>query len=346
MARLALTINDDSAQQNSNGAVTLTDTTVAITTLSAGKGRAAFRITNVTIPQGATIQHAEISFALSSIGTSGGNTIAISGQAADNAGVLTTTTNDISTRTKTTANTTVPLDDLGNGTYVFDITAVVQEIVNRAGWASGNALCIIVDGPQGSTAYTISMSESGSPPTAAVIYGDSADSERPTSVSGTGSFTNPNNAFVSDNIYATTANLSTAAQIWESFNIASLTGATITGILVRLEAKVSSGSSNAQYTAEISWDGGTSWTTPKATTKATSTDATFYLGGADLWDHSFVPSELTNSNFKVRITNSFASGTEDASIDYVAVKVFYVPAPPKVASVVMIGQGVKRASTY
>jgi hypothetical protein len=73
------------------------------------------------------------------------STIKVGCEAADNPSTPTTKV-DLYARTMSTANSNLTL-----GVYVldteftYDVTAAVQEILNRAGWASGNVLAVMVD---------------------------------------------------------------------------------------------------------------------------------------------------------------------------------------------------------
>jgi hypothetical protein len=80
----------------------------------------------------------------------------------------------------------------------------------------------------------------------------------------------------------------------------------VTGIQVRLDARVdsTSGASVRRMCVELSWDGGVNWTAAKQTSNLGTSFQTFTLGGsADNWGHSWTPTELSNANFQVRITN-------------------------------------------
>ena len=78
--------------------------------------------------------------------------LTIQGQAIDNAPTFTSASGNISNRTKTTASvpwspavwTTV--GEAGPNQQTPNISAVVQEIVNRAGWFIGNSLAVIITG--------------------------------------------------------------------------------------------------------------------------------------------------------------------------------------------------------
>ncbi len=107
--------------------------------------------TGVTIANAATITSATFQMRAQTTYSAGSNVIRfwVSAQASDNAGALSSASGDLNTtaRPRTTAvsaawtQTSVVLDTW----YSIDITTVIQEIVNRAGWASGNAIVVLVD---------------------------------------------------------------------------------------------------------------------------------------------------------------------------------------------------------
>jgi hypothetical protein len=133
-----------------SGTVTLTDTSANIDATSEYFGA---RFTGVAIPQGATILRARLLLVLPTGNDDPLHTIY--GDDADNAAQFTTGANDISGRAATAAVVTWDSTDLGGDGASFiaspDIKAVVQEIVDRGGWASGNAMAIIVRGGATST---------------------------------------------------------------------------------------------------------------------------------------------------------------------------------------------------
>ena len=111
---------------------------------------ASLRFTGVTIPQGATITSAKITFQTT---TWGGDPrqlyLKIYGVDEDNTGEFVTATPDTA-RTRT--HTTAAVDWDPNITFTsqyqaYDsasIVSIIQEIVDRAGWSSGNALAIYI----------------------------------------------------------------------------------------------------------------------------------------------------------------------------------------------------------
>jgi type IV pilus assembly protein PilY1 len=106
------------------------------------------RIQNLQIPQGATILNAYFRFNANSSESTTSNFL-IEGEASDNAVPFATVADDLKGRTGTTA--TVAWNnvlDWTNGQFYVtpDITSIVQEIVNRPGWTSGNSMVFRITG--------------------------------------------------------------------------------------------------------------------------------------------------------------------------------------------------------
>jgi hypothetical protein len=101
---------------------------------------------------------------------------------------------------------------------------------------------------------------------------------------------------------------------------------TINGIEVRLDAWADLTTGAPRICAELSWNGGTSWTAVKTTTNLTSTQATYTLGSAtDNWGRSWAISDLSNANFRVRLTDLSTNNARDFRLDYVAVRISFAP---------------------
>lgn len=137
---------DDANEVQSSGAVS---TTLDGTTTGArldGTNHAGFRFTNVTIANAATISSATLTFTqLNAYSFIGGNLAQTTfyGHNADNPINFGVGTSDISARARTTASATGGPDDTS---FSVTATSIVQEIVNRAGWASGNAMVMLAIG--------------------------------------------------------------------------------------------------------------------------------------------------------------------------------------------------------
>lgn len=103
------------------------------------------------IPQGAVITNAYIQFTTDTATTTASSLI-INAEAIDNSPAFTTAVNSLLTRPKTAA--AVPWSPLpwsvvgerGTAQRTANITTVIQEVVDRAGWAPGNVMGIHIDG--------------------------------------------------------------------------------------------------------------------------------------------------------------------------------------------------------
>lgn len=104
---------------------------------------------NVGIGKNAVIEKAYLQFAAKAAGC-GTFDIKIYGEAADNPAVFTNSNNNISNRTATAANVTWSPDCWKAGVTAIDertadLKSIVQETVNRSGWASGNSMIFILE---------------------------------------------------------------------------------------------------------------------------------------------------------------------------------------------------------
>lgn len=108
-----------------------------------------FRFLNVTIPAGSTINSAYINL---NILAADDPDVDIYGNDVDDAATFTTTSNDISGRALTTAKVNWTATNIGAYSRKDspDIKTIIQEIIDRAGWSSGNAIAILFDSLSGS----------------------------------------------------------------------------------------------------------------------------------------------------------------------------------------------------
>ncbi|MEZ5306296.1 MAG: C25 family cysteine peptidase [Pyrinomonadaceae bacterium] len=108
------------------------------------------RFNGVSVPVGATITNAYIELRANNNNStsSGSKTITIEGQAADNPTTFTTANNNIAGRPRTTASVNWVTSTWTNASTEQSpsLVSVVQEIVNRGGWASGNSMAFILTG--------------------------------------------------------------------------------------------------------------------------------------------------------------------------------------------------------
>lgn len=100
-------------------------------------------------------------------------------------------------------------------------------------------------------------------------------------------------------------------------------GATVTGIEMRFDAWVSSSWGTNKMCVQLSWDGGSSWTSAQDFNVGTWQN-TYNVGNAtDDWGHSWTIDDLSNGNFRVRVTDVSSSSSRDFRLDAVAVNVHY-----------------------
>jgi len=127
-----------------------------------GTSRTGWRFGNLNIPQGAIITSARVevysaqtqwvSMAFSMKGENVGNSGTFSGSNLLSSRVLTNASVNHSSNVKWLANTWYQLDN---------VSSVVQEIVNRPDWVSGNNMTIIVQGTGGNWARKFIKSYDG-----------------------------------------------------------------------------------------------------------------------------------------------------------------------------------------
>ncbi len=117
------------------------------------------RFQNVTIDPAAIISEAYLVFTTFADYDAGSNeadiTVKIEGVDEDNVSTFQGTNSYLSNLTRTTANAswTIPEWPIVNATHqTSDLTSIVREIVNRAGWRSGNAMGFVISNPAGNPA--------------------------------------------------------------------------------------------------------------------------------------------------------------------------------------------------
>ena len=139
----------DDAEQQSDGTV-LNSSDLELLDDKSEHQVVGLRFTQVSIPPGATITRAYVQFTAdkSSATTA---PMSIYGQATDSAATFSGARGDVSNRPRTTAAAAWSpaawsAGKRGAAQQTSDLTAVVQEIVSRPRWASGNALAVIIAG--------------------------------------------------------------------------------------------------------------------------------------------------------------------------------------------------------
>lgn len=126
------------------------------------------RFVKVAVPRGATITGAYVQFKTDER-TSVSTALTIRGQAADSAPTFSSTSKNVSSRPRTAASVAwsppawKKVGEAGPGQRTPNLAPVVQEVVNRSGWASGNALAFIVTGKGKRVAESFDGTRTGAP---------------------------------------------------------------------------------------------------------------------------------------------------------------------------------------
>ncbi len=142
----------DDVEENANGSMYTNSSDLELVA-DGGRGnqKVGMRFTALDIPKGATIDRAYIQFTVDET-NSGGTSLTIAGHDTDDAPAFTSSSNNVSNRSKTSAQVSwTPVSwgtvgAAGSGQRTPDLSPIVQEIVDRTGWGPGNDLVLIITG--------------------------------------------------------------------------------------------------------------------------------------------------------------------------------------------------------
>ena len=177
---LPLAASTDDAEESAIGTVDLTGTHLELPNprgpiaTSAGDPLVGLRFAGLAIPQGAIITRAAIQFTAAEV-QSETTTLAITVEAADHAATFGATAGNLSNRpiTATSLVWQPPawnvLGEAAASQRTPNLAGIVQEIVSRPSWASGNAIALFIKGAGRRTAEAFDKS-GGSPPSLSVTY--------------------------------------------------------------------------------------------------------------------------------------------------------------------------------
>lgn len=154
----SIAASSDDAREAGVGTVTLNETTPSTSGTSRWLG---FRYTNVTIPAGSTINSAKQTVVI--IGSNDNPDLDIYGEDTDDAATFTTTSYNITGRTLTTAKVNWTASGIGTGSKdTPDLKTIIQEIIDRPGWSSGNDIALLWDSLSSSNYIVIYAYDNGS----------------------------------------------------------------------------------------------------------------------------------------------------------------------------------------
>lgn len=222
----------------------------------------------------------------------------------------------------------------GNGDAFQDPTNKIYKY-----WTYFNTTIYGPSSPSGSTPTPTPTSSPTPTPTSAVAntgYLNPSANAANSGGDGDGFQSNPTNAYTANSSYAVDSNSGNGTGTsctgsdkdkhrYYNYNFGVPGGATINGIEVRLDGRVDSTSGSPKMCVQLSWDGGSTWTTAQSTSTLTTSNATYTLGTpSDTWGRTWnSTTEFTNANFRLRVINVASSTSRDFSLDWAAVRVYY-----------------------
>jgi hypothetical protein len=104
------------------------------------------------------------------------------------------------------------------------------------------------------------------------------------------------------------------------------TVSSIDGIRVRADLGMNNNGGTTNLCAQLSWDGGSTWTTIQSVAVSGTAQATYNFGStSDTWSRTWTPSDFSTSNFRVRVIDASTQATKRFQLDYLAVSVTYRP---------------------
>jgi hypothetical protein len=154
---LQLGNNNDDGEEAPGGSVNLTSSDLELTEDTGVNQIVGMRFPNAALPQGATILDAQLIFTVDEVSTEA-TTVEIRAQASDTAAPITSATFNLSNRPLIGASVAwanIPTWPTINVEQVSpDVGTIVQEVVNRSGWQTGNALAVLISGKGGVPPFT------------------------------------------------------------------------------------------------------------------------------------------------------------------------------------------------
>jgi predicted phosphodiesterase len=146
---------DDVEEIISNGSVNNSSTDLELSCDGSNNQIVGMRFSSITIPQGSLISNAYIQFTCDETSSTTAN-LTIYGQDTGNASAFSTTSYNVSSRTQTSEQVSwspsawSTANEKGANQRTPYIKDIIQEIVDRADWLSGNSIAILITGTSGS----------------------------------------------------------------------------------------------------------------------------------------------------------------------------------------------------
>lgn len=158
-------VSDDAEESVSSGSVNTSSSDLELIGDGSNDQIIGIRFNGASIDPGSTITDAYIQFTCDEVKNNDPCNLVIRGEASDDASTFSETSQNISLRPTTTAfvNWSPPVwlsvGEAGLDQRTPDLSAIIQEIVDRAGWYDGNSLALIISGTGTRTAEAYSGGE-------------------------------------------------------------------------------------------------------------------------------------------------------------------------------------------
>ena len=193
-------------------------------------------------------------------------------------------------------------------------------------------------GPTATRTPTATSTNTPAPGTSTGFLPPSASAAQTSSAGDNNGYqTNPTNAFNDNSVFAVDTNSGKNSNSsctnngkdkhhFYNYNFNLPPTAVVQGLQVRLDARVDATGGNPKICVQISWNGGSSWTTAKPTSTLSTAEMTYTLGStSDTWGRTWAVGNFTNPNFRIRVIDVAGNTSRDFSLDYIAVNVTYQP---------------------
>ena len=168
VTQAVVSAGSDDAEESSSGSVELSSSDLELVTDGSSVQTVGLRFTGVQVPRGAQVTAATVQFQTDEVSTAGAS-ITIRGEATDSPGTFTTAARNVSGRPRTAASVTwtpsawPTVGAHGVAERTADLAPVLQELVNRPGWSSGNAIVLVLTGSGRRTAEAFESGAASAP---------------------------------------------------------------------------------------------------------------------------------------------------------------------------------------
>lgn len=159
--------NDDAEERNPpGGTISRSSTDLELNSDGGTDQEVGMRFQNVTVPAGAIVSNAYVEFTTDET-NAGATSVTFYGEDTDDADGFSADAGDITNRQKTAASVdwnNIPAWNIVDETHQTpDLSTIIQEIIDRDGWSSGNDMVIISDGTGERTAESFNGSAAEAP---------------------------------------------------------------------------------------------------------------------------------------------------------------------------------------